>query len=242
MEDKTNASSRRDTKILNETYTFSDPTVIGATNKKSEYALYKLDLDAYNDTLQANEKQITRTVLSEITYEKLQNAIADKLTNADDYFQVYIDAYAGLIADAVKGEKAAVLKCFNNRIQKYNERITENDAEYEKYNKYEWQKTSNASFKTVEEGEYLIVADYWEEELPMQRTAAYKLIIVESEADVIKGETQWLKNNVVSVVLFSIAGVMLVLIIVLLLIKPSDETLEDVDAKVEEKKNKKKEK
>ena len=242
VEDKTNASSRRDTKILYETYTFSDATVIGATSKKSDYALYKLDLDAYNDTLDANEKQITRTVLSGITYEKLQKALEGKIVGADDYFELYIDAYAGLIADAVNGEKSAVLKCFENKIEKYNERITEDDEEYEAYNKYEWQKSSNASFKTMEEGEYLIVADYWKEELPMQRAMAYKLVIVESEADVIKGETQWLKNNVVSVVLFSIAGVMLVLIIVLLLIKPSDETLEDVDAKVEEKKNKKKEK
>ena len=242
VEDKTNASSRRDTKILYETYTFSDATVIGATSKKSDYALYKLDLDAYNDTLDANEKQITRTVLSGITYEKLQKALEGKIVDTDDYFELYIDAYAGLIADAVKGEKSAVLKCFENKIEKYNERITEDDEEYEAYNKYEWQKSSNASFKTMEEGEYLIVADYWKEELPMQRAMAYKLVIVESEADVIKGETQWLKNNVVSVVLFSIAGVMLVLIIVLLLIKPSDETLEDVDAKVEEKKNKKKEK
>ena len=242
VEDKTNASSRRDTKILYETYTFSDATVIGATSKKSEYALYKLDLNAYNDTLDANEKQITRTVLSGITYEKLQKALEGKIVGADDYFELYIDAYAGLIADAVNGEKSAVLKCFENKIEKYNERITEDDEEYEAYNKYEWQKSSNASFKTMEEGEYLIVADYWKEELPMQRAMAYKLVIVESEADVIKGETQWLKNHVVSVVLFSIAGVMLVLIIVLLLIKPSDETLEDVDAKVEEKKNKKKEK
>ncbi|MBQ8230241.1 MAG: hypothetical protein IJZ32_06070 [Clostridia bacterium] len=242
VEDKTNASSRRDTKILYETYTFSDATVIGATNKKSDYALYKLDLNAYNDTLDANEKQITRTVLSGITYEKLQKALEGKIVGADDYFKLYIDAYAGLIADAVNGDKAAVLKCFENKIEKYNERITEDDAEYEAYNKYEWQKSSNSSFMTAEEGEYLIVADYWEEELPMQRAMAYKLVIVESEADVIKGETQWLKNNVVSVVLFSIAGVMLVLIIILLLIKPSDETLEDVDAKVEEKKNKKKEK
>ena len=172
----------------------------------------------------------------------MQKALEGKIVGADDYFELYIDAYAGLIADAVNGEKSAVLKCFENKIEKYNERITEDDEEYEAYNKYEWQKSSNASFKTMEEGEYLIVADYWEEELPMQRAMAYKLVIVESEADVIKGETQWLKNNVVSVVLFSIAGVMLVLIIVLLLIKPSDETLEDVDAKVEEKKNKKKEK
>jgi maltodextrin utilization protein YvdJ len=54
---------------------------------------------------------------------------------------------------------------------------------------------------------------------------------VDSKVDTIKGETQWLKNNMVSVVLFAVAGVMLVLIIVLLLIKPSDEKLEDVDKK-----------
>ena len=68
----------------------------------------------------------------------------------------------------------------------------------------------------------------------------YKVISVESKADVIKGQTDWLKNNITSVILFSIAGVMLIAIIVLLLVKPSDETLKDVDAKVKEKKKNKK--
>ena len=85
----------------------------------------------------------------------------------------------------------------------------------------------------------MVIADYWERDLPMQRAAAYKVVVVASEADVIKGETQWLKDNVLSVVLFSIAGVMLVLIIILLLIKPSDETLEDLDKKSAKKVNKK---
>ena len=65
---------------------------------------------------------------------------------------------------------------------------------------------------------------------------------MQSKADVIEGENNWLKNNVVSVVLFSIAGVMLILIIILLLIKPSDETLEDVDAAVVKTKAKKEKK
>ena len=95
----------------------------------------------------------------------------------------------------------------------------------------------------MEEGSYLILADYWEAELPAsQRAAAYKIVVVESKADVIKGENDWLKNNVASVVLFSIAGVMLILIIILLLIKPSDETLEDVDAAAAKAKNKEKKK
>ena len=82
-------------------------------------------------------------------------------------------------------------------------------------------------------------ADYWEEELPMQRAAAYKIVVVDSEVDTIKGVTlSWIKNNLASVILFGIAGLMLIAIIVLLLIKPSDETLEDIDEKVEKKSKK----
>ena len=82
-------------------------------------------------------------------------------------------------------------------------------------------------------------ADYYDEDLEQfSRVAAYKVIKAEQKADVIKGETEWLKNNLVSVILFSIAAVMLVLIVILLLIKPSDETLEDVDEQVGDKKAK----
>ena len=84
---------------------------------------------------------------------------------------------------------------------------------------------------------------YWEEELPVQRAAAYQLVVVESEVDSIVGATiSWIKNNVVSVVLFGIAGLLLIAIIVLLLIKPSDETMEDVDEKANDKKASKKDK
>ena len=80
---------------------------------------------------------------------------------------------------------------------------------------------------------YLIIADYWDADtLEPAHATAYQLVEVESEADVIKGETEWLKKNLVSVILFSVAAVMLILIIILLLVKPSDETLEDVDEKI----------
>ena len=120
-------------------------------------------------------------------------------------------------------------------IQEYNSRITQSDPEWEEYNKYKWQPSSK-SFVTAEEGEYLILCDYWEDELPMQRAVAYKHVSVASETDVIKGETEWLKNNIVSVILFAIAGVLLILIVILLLVKPTDETLEDLDEKKDDKK------
>ncbi len=232
-------SSRKSTKTLNETYTFTDIKVIGASSRKSAYKLYYVDIDEYNSGLESGKKQLTRSVLSSISYDKIRTSVEGKLVSVTDgdYFSLYVDAYAQAIASSISGDKAKIVACIKP-IQEYNDRITEDDAEWEAYNKYQW-KPDSRTFKTVEEGEYLIFADYWESELPMQRAAGYKLISVESAADKIKGESQWLKNNLVSIILFAIAGVMLILIIVLLFVKPNNETLEDVDAKAAKAKAKK---
>ena len=124
-----------------------------------------------------------------------------------------------------------------SEIKEYDDRITEENAkdEWEAYNKYNWS-VSSQSFTAAEEGIYVIIADYWEEELPVQRATAYKIVVVDSKIDSIKGTTlSWVKNNLVSVILFGVAGLMLIAIIVLLLIKPSDETMEDIDEKAAKK-------
>ena len=85
----------------------------------------------------------------------------------------------------------------------------------------------------------MIMADFADQELPLRdRAAAYKVIVVDSKADVIEGSSDWLKNNLVSVILFSFAGVCLIALIVLLLVKPSGETLEDIDEQAAKKSNK----
>lgn len=235
--ESSSSTNRKTSKILDETYTFSDPTIKGATNKQSAYALYKIDLSAYNDTVATGAKELTSSMLSEVGYDQIAKKLEGKITLGADYFDLYTTAISEVLADKVNGDAAAIKAIFGEAIGEYNEKITEEDPEWA-WNKYQW-KPSSKSFKTVEEGTYMVIADYWERDLPMQRAAAYKVVNVASEADVIKGETQWLKGNVVSVVLFSIAGVMLVIIIILLFIKPSDETLEDLDKKPVKKSNKK---
>ncbi len=240
------AKSRKDTEILDKTYTMDEITVTGASSLKEEYKLYKVVYDNYNATA-SGDKLLSPAALAEISYESLAQAIDYKQVNdKKDYFDLYLNAYATLLAEhlGLGTEKATVdtiRSCFVE-IQEYDSRITKDNApeQWEAYNKYNWS-ASSQSFKTVEEGSFLIVADFWEAELAAsQRAMAYRVVVVESEADVIEGEHNWLKNNVVSVILFAIAGVMLILIIILLLIKPSDETLEDVDAQAKkEKKNKK---
>lgn len=242
-EDDEDDTDRMDTQILNETYSLSGITTLGGSNKTA-YALYTVNLDVYNKTLSADDEVLEQKHLISITYKELREAMAEKLSSVNekydgDYFAMYIDVYAGLLAKKVEGDRAKIKMCFQ-AVAPYNEKITEDDAAWAQ-NKLEWQKSGDSSFLTAEEGEYLILADYWDSLLPtVSRTAAYKLIVVESKADVIKGETEWLKNNIVSVVLFSVAAVMLILIIILLLIKPSDETLEDVDKKAKAKKTSKK--
>ncbi len=239
VNDPTKAADRKAEKILNQTYTLSGLKVVGSTDEKSSYTLYRFDNSDYKGAA------ITDSALTAISYEAIAGVVAERKTaaatsgNYNGCFD-YLDIYAGLLADEIDGDKAAIKACFKE-IKEYNANITEKDPEWEEYNKYNWNPTSK-SFKTVEEGKYLIIGDFWEDGLAYEaRAGAYKLVIVESEEDVIKGDskfTAWVKNNVVSVVLFAIAGVMLIAIIVLLFVKPSEETLEDVDAKALKKEKK----
>lgn len=233
--DPSSSTSRLVNKVLDESYTLSGLTVVGATSQQAEYALYRIDTSKYTGTT-----KISQSILTGITYEKIKLNAESKLSDVGagktykSYLDLYLDVYADLVATAVNGDKTAVKACFTE-VQAYNDKITENDPEWEEYNKYKWQPASK-KFTTAEEGEYLMLANFWEKELPMQRAAGYKIVSVDSKTDEIEGESNWLKNNLVSVILFSIAGVMLILIIILLLVKPSDETLEDVEKKAKAKK------
>jgi hypothetical protein len=255
---KDTASNRKTSVLLNKTYTFADIQVTGADSIQEKYALYRVDFNKYNATAESGKK-LTQSVLSSVAFAEINNEI-EKYKNSSNanytayqtavatgnYFDLYLTAYAKLLAvqigvSTTNTEEIAKIKSCFVAINEYDSRITEENAptEWNAYNKYKWQPKSQ-SFYTKEEGSYIVVADYYEKLLPSVRISAYKVVNVESEADVIKGESEWLKNNVTSVVMFSIAGVMFIFIIILLLVKPSDETLEDVDKKA--KKQAKKEK
>lgn len=221
--DDDDADERLDFETLDDSYTFSDVTIVGATTKKSNYALYKVDWEKYEGA------QIAPETLASISFADIKAAVEGKVPADGDYFALYLEAYITKLAAKAGVTVDSIKDCFIP-IKEYNEKITEDDPEWEEYNQYKWS-ASSKSFETVVESDFIIFADYWEEDLPAQRAVAYKVVSVESEKDQIKGETQWLKNNVVSVVLFSIAAVLLILIIILLLVKPSDETLEDIDGR-----------
>ena len=214
-------------------------TVKGASDEQSAYALYRLDTTGYTGNA------ITQSALTSVKYEDIRSGAQDKLTKVGTkeyptYFDLYLDIYAEKVALAIGGEKAAVKACFK-KIEAINAPVKDRTENWEADNKYNWNDSSK-SFTTVEEGEYLILADFWEDTLSMRRASAYKVVIVETEEDVAEGESKvmaWIRNTKVSVILFGVAAVMLILIIVLLLVNPSEETLDDVDKEIEKKKSKK---
>ncbi len=227
VEDK--ESNRRAEKILDQTYSLSGLTVVGTTSSKSKYALYRFDGASYNGTAIAQSK------FSAIKYETIREkavALLDKVGEDKtyaSYFDLYLSIYAEELAKSVNANATAAdisaLKACFKAISAYDSETEQDD------NAYEWNESAK-SFTTATEGEFLLLMDVCEVDNPMQRAVGYKLVIVESEADSVKGESEvgaWIKKNLVSVILFGVAALLLIAILVLLFIKPSDETLDDVE-------------
>ncbi|MBO7254980.1 MAG: hypothetical protein J6U79_01215, partial [Paludibacteraceae bacterium] len=73
----------------------------------------------------------------------------------------------------------------------------------------------------------------WDADLAIvDRVPAYQLIEVAEEEDTIKGVSEWLENNMLFLIFSGLAIVFGVILLVLIFVKPSDETLEDVDEKI----------
>ncbi len=230
-----------DNKIIGESYTMSTVEIIGASDEESAYKLYKLNDEIWSANNDVAEK------LAEITFDAL-NKEADRLVNESttplneiDFMEIYLQAFKNLAKTKVEGVDFDAADAFEE-ISVYDSTVEleEDSDEFKKHhNRFNWSATSRR-FTAYEEGLYLIVADYWDAELSLiDRVPAYQLIEVEEKEDTIPGISEWLENNMVSIILFGVAGVLAIAIVVLLFVKPSDETLEDVDKKAAKKNAKK---
>ena len=244
IDDDETESDRKDSVTVGSTYDDFEIELFGdaASSAKASKKLYKIDFDAYNQANTGNLASVSD--LSKISYSEIVDAAKGRLSEANgDYDEFYKTIYAELLATKIGGgvtAKALLDAGVFVEINPYNEAIREEDHpnEWERHNKYEWNAEA-ATFKAEDEGTYLILSVYTDSLIGSSKVCGYKVVTVASKDDVIPGETEWLKNNIVSVILFAIAGLMLIAIIVIGFIKPSDETLEDVDVAVKAKKSKK---
>ena len=219
-------SSRSDTGLIGVKYSDISFTVKGGTASKTEYGLYYFDL-AYFNELYGTQYRLAASDLTSLTSTDLSGA-----KTVEEAAERYAATLAGKL-DATGSEltskdfiTAKNGKAVLRKIEEYRDKVSEENAPS---NKYEWDADAK-SFLPVESGNYIVFGVFKDETPGGGYAVGYKSVAVTDKEDINPGESDWLKNNLVSVILFSIAGVMLILIIILLFVKPSDETLEDVGA------------
>ena len=116
--------------------------------------------------------------------------------------------------------------------------VNESDEDYEIYKDYNWS-SSSTSF-TPQDGNafYYIRAEVTDTQYNTDPVTCSLAVVASYEAKALKGDSEWLKNNVASVILLSVAGVSLIAIILLLVIKPKNK--DDIDVQFEKVSKKKK--
>ncbi|MDE6597301.1 MAG: hypothetical protein K2K60_01515 [Clostridia bacterium] len=109
--------------------------------------------------------------------------------------------------------------------------MEETDPDYDKYEAYGWSKTSTTFTPQDNNAFYLIRAEVKDNNYNTDPSACNLGVSASVKAKTIKGESDWIKNNIASVVLLTVAGIALVGIILLLVIKPKNK--EDIDVTFE---------
>lgn len=197
----------------NDTYNFSSFDIVALAGYQTKYTLYRYD--------GAN-----------VPEGKAPGSYSDFVENAKDYMKDFEEHDDGLEND----------KKILHEISVFDADVDEDDeAKWNRTdNDYYWDPDSSLSFVPQEAGFYILKLLVEDGKNLGSTEVAYQVIEVRNPIDTIPGQSQWLEENVVSVVLFAIAGVLAIIVVVLFLVKPSDKKVEEVD--LEKLKGKKKNK
>ena len=200
----------------NDTYNFSDFKIIALSGYQKNYTLYRY-----------SEVNVPETV-------SVPSSYADFVKNAEEYFKAFA------ASDEQQEDKSNKILY---EISVFQDDVSADDeAKWSRTdNDYYWNPDSSLSFVPQLSGYYILKVVVEDGNYPGETAEKYMVIDVRNPIDTIPGQSQWLQENVVSVVLFAISGVLAIVVIVLFLVKPSDKKVEEVDLeKLKGKKKKKK--
>lgn len=113
--------------------------------------------------------------------------------------------------------------------------LLESDVNYDDFKALNWNST-NVTFTPQSVDDFYVVELELTDNRSQTSTLNYATVAASMQTKSLKGETDWLGDNKTSIILFSVAGVCLIALIVLLVVKPKDKG--DIDAiytEVEEK-------
>lgn len=110
--------------------------------------------------------------------------------------------------------------------------LEEGSAEYEQFASYGWDASTRTFVPQDGNAFYLVVCEATSTQFPdMPSVKAYMGIAASVTPDPIKGEDTWVKDNMISIILLTIAGAAFIGIILLLVIKPKEKV--DIDEQFE---------
>lgn len=140
-------------------------------------------------------------------------------------------SYSALVKDAEHyfGENGT-LREYLKEISKYRDDVDEDDtaAWARTDNDYHWEPDSKR-FTPVEAGYYIVELTVNDAIIPNYSVSGYQVIDARNPIDTLPDATYWLENNVTSVVLFSISGVLFIVVVILFVARPSDKKIDEVD-------------
>lgn len=112
--------------------------------------------------------------------------------------------------------------------------MQEGDPYYEQFKDYKWNKTALSFVPQDDNSFYAVRLTVTDKDTDVQ-TTKLMAIRVSAKAESLMGENEWLKNNLTSIILFSVSGVCLIAIIVLLVVKPKNVDLDKIEIKTKKK-------
>ena len=199
----------------NDTYSFADFDIVALSGYQKNYTLYRYA-----------EVNVPENMSVPTSY-------SDFVENADTYFKAFTEL------DNAKEDKTQKILY---EISVFQDDVSADDeAKWNRTdNDYYWDPDSSLSFVPQEAGYYILKLVVEDGSYPGETAEAFQVIEVRNPIDTIPAQSQWLQENVISVILFAISGVLAIVVVVLFLIKPSDKKVEEVDLdKLKGKKNKK---
>ncbi len=199
---------------------------------------FYFDVEASEISIETPEEQDTAYVGSSYTPESFDiNGVSYNteynlyLFNNDKYFE---DKGVALTYEQFLEQKDELLNDDVNRkwftyIYSSSE-LNEGTEEYEKYNEYAWNSSSLTFVPQDENAFYLIQCVVKSTTGSAQEATAYMAIASAPQVKPLTGEDTWVRDNMISIVLLSIAGVSLIGIVLLIVIKPKDKgDLDDME-------------
>ncbi len=171
--------------------------------------------DVYNNGPSIEESEINDLGYIDVTFTFPAFEIVGLSGYSSEYKLYRLDGdSSSLTLDEVNSDPS---KYTWKEIEEYDSDKEEDEGD----NVYEW-RPSSRSFIPQEKGFYMITVKVVDD--GGFSAESHQVVNVTSEVDTVHGETYWLRDNVLSVVFMAIGGLCLIGIIVLLVIKPKEES------------------